>query len=89
MVTGQIDTCITGPTSEQHPGNSGATNPGSRAESRCKTLGVARGAMLVLGIDLYIISKLHAAVVSVPRGRTILCSSFYDICCLLSYKFQK
>ena len=37
---------------------------------------------------LSLISKSHATVVSVPGG-TILCSSLYDICCLLSYKFQE
>ena len=36
-----------------------------------------------------LISKSHAAVVSVPGGGIILCSSLYDICCLLSYKFQE
>ena len=34
----------------QPPGNSDGTNPRIRAESRCKTPGVALG-MLVLGID--------------------------------------
>ena len=38
---------------------------------------------------LSLISKSHATVVSVPGGGTILCSSLYDICCLLSYKFQE
>ena len=38
---------------------------------------------------LALISKSHATVVSVPGGGTILCSSLYDICCLLSYKFQE
>ena len=38
-----------------------------------------------------LISKSHATVVSVPGGGggIILCSSLYDICCLLSYKFQE
>ena len=35
------------------------------------------------------ISKSHATVVSVPGRGTILCSSLYDICCLLSYKFRE
>ena len=34
----------------QPPGNSEGTNPWTRAENRCKTLGVAR-AMLAHGID--------------------------------------
>ena len=38
---------------------------------------------------LSLTSKSHATVVSVPGGGTILCSSLYDICCLLSYKFQE
>ena len=38
---------------------------------------------------LSLMSKSHARVVSVPGGGTILCSSLYDICCLLSYKFQE
>ena len=37
----------------QTPGNSDGTNPGIRAESRCKTPGAARGGggMLALAID--------------------------------------
>ena len=38
---------------------------------------------------LSLISKSHATDMSVPGGGTILCSSLYDICCLLSYKFQE
>ena len=38
---------------------------------------------------LSLISKSYATVVSVPGGGTILCSSSYDICRLLSYKFQE
>ena len=38
---------------------------------------------------LSLISKSHATVVSVPGGGIILCSSLYDICCLLKYKFQE
>ena len=32
-----------GPTPGQPPGNSDGTNPGTWAENRCNTLGVARG----------------------------------------------
>ena len=38
---------------------------------------------------LSFISKSDAMVVSVPGGGTILCSSLYDLCCSLSYKFQE
>ena len=44
----------------QPPGNSDSTNPGTRAESRCKTLGVARG-MLALEIGRCIITRLFWA----------------------------
>ena len=38
-------------TAGQPASNSDGTNPGTRAERRCKTLGVARGGMLALGTD--------------------------------------
>ena len=38
---------------------------------------------------LSLISKSHATAVSVPGGGTVLFSSLYDVCCLLSYKFQE
>ena len=62
----------------------------------CQSVGQQTGVHFVLrrknagNFELVsLVSKSHATVVSVPGGGSILRSSLYDICCLLSYKFRE